>query len=142
MLLKLLRWGSRTGIVVAVGLLARHAFTSEDIEARWLVPLIILVAAILLAIVTLEPVLKFLSRGPKLVTGDFVEYTRDAVGGPDLQVFGVEIFNERESGGEAKTARDVVPTIESYTLDRAGVTEPGSGLDLCTQAFADAHLET
>jgi hypothetical protein len=70
-----------------------------------------------LAIVTLGSVLNFLRGGAKLVSSDFVDYTRDALGGPDLQVFGVEIYNEYKSGGEGRTARDVVPQIEAYTVD-------------------------
>jgi hypothetical protein len=146
-MLKLLRWSSRTAVGIALALLARHALTSDDIDARWIVPLgIVLVIAIVVAVVTFEPVLKLLSRGPKLVSGDFVEYTRDAIGGSDLQVFGVEIYNERESGGEAKTARDVVPSIEAYTLDGQHVTgnlgvwfPDGSGNIPTTVTFRPTH---
>lgn len=52
--------------------------------------------------------------GPRLVGGNFVEFTRDALGGPGLQVLGVEVYNEREWGGERKTARGVVAELEAF----------------------------
>lgn len=62
-------------------------------------------------------------RGPRLVAGEFREFTRNALGGPDLQVLGVEIYNERESGGEPNTARGVVPTLEAFDQDGTLVAE-------------------
>ena len=72
---------------------------------------------------TLEPVLRLLRPGPKLVGGNFVQVIRKALGGPDLQILGVRIYNERESGGEPKTARAVVPRLEAFDLSGQSVKE-------------------
>jgi len=124
-MLALVRWGSRV-LVVPLGFMfvRDQAVAGEQIADAWRVPLVVaLVGAIVTAIVTLEPILRFLTRGPKLVGGRFVEITRDARGGPNLQIVGVEIYNERESGGEPKTARAVVPGIQAFSMDGTLVIE-------------------
>lgn len=118
-MLGLARWGSRAAVVALATLFVRHLVTTDgQIEGRWIPLLLIaLVLSVIVAVVTLEPVLKFLRRGPKLVAGDFTEDTRSASGGPDLQVMGVRIYNELESGDESKIARGVVPTLEAFDLN-------------------------
>jgi hypothetical protein len=61
--------------------------------------------------------------GPRLVGGDFVEFTRDALGGPGFQVLGVDIYNKRDSGGERRTARGVVPEMVAFDSQGERVAE-------------------
>lgn len=130
MLLGLLRWGSRAAIpTLAFAFLRELWEPGAQLSSGWRAVLgIALVAAIVIAIVTWEPVLKLIRGGPTLAAGEFTEFTRDAVGGPGLQVLGVEIYNERESGGEGRWAVDVVPEVVALTLNGANAAGPERGV--------------
>lgn len=118
-MLRLAQVGSRTIFsVVAVLFLGHLVLADEKIASKWFWwLLIVLVLSGLIAVLTSDTARQLAERGPRLVGGELVETTRNARGGL-LQIIGVEIYNERESGGEPKTARGVVPTLEA--LDRAG----------------------
>lgn len=92
------------------------------IEDRWIpLVLIALVVSAIVAVVTFESVLRMFRRGPKLVGGELVDGLRTSQSGRHIQVVGVQIYNERESGGEPKTARAVVPEVEAFDLANTSI---------------------
>jgi hypothetical protein len=90
-------WLARTVLIGCAGTLASDRIVEGfSIKHGYSVALWLgVILSLLVLVMTSNPVRARLARGPLLIGGDFVELRRDAIGGPNLRVLGVEIYGRR-----------------------------------------------